>query len=496
MYQARIGDALHALWRQNVQDALTGSYVESGLNASPGSSGSSIQVDVDPGDVRIDDSPTSVAGDTLTFDAVGTSDEYRADVIYATASGGLAVEKGNSATPEPTISDGDPYPSGTPQPARRLFAPSPPDGSSINGLPIHVVMIADTMSDSNDLALEDLVDYRISPPLPGEHDHPDLALNQRTVALEGLASRQFVKLATISDGTVSSGAMRVEAYRANAEPQEDPRSLDVEIVSGGDNVRIDARSCGSRTDGGTPGTTDVLVTEEDSSTNATKFNRYHLYVNAPEDCRTYLKLSHIGPAFGGYQYITGLGQNDLLGTTVHDTGDPTNGGEGHVLSPKTVGTVGDLPVRDGDGNADWATRQYRTGEYEPLASFRFGADDFSTTNNSFNNVTTLNETVLFDRDDFTHPMFESPLYANLAGRISCDSEGETATVRLLLGESAINDSSFNQKGNTFSQQSGPIAQLPDVGAVQQFHIQMKCTGGATARIRAPTMTLYGRMGGV
>jgi hypothetical protein len=509
-YNARIGDSLHALWRQNVQNALTGSYVESGLDASPGSSGSSIQVDVDPGDARINDSPVSVAGDTLTFDAVGVSDEYRADVIYATTSGGLAVEKGNSAPPEPTIS-GNPYPTGSPQPARRLFAPSPPDGSAINGLPIHVVLVADTTSDSNDLALEDLVDYRIAPPLPGDHDHPEFAFNRRTEYLKNTDSDQYVKLATVNDGTSAAhGAVRLVGVMGNKRGIETPRRFDVGIITGGSNYGVDAFAYGSRA-----GATDIIVTEEPASQAGTPENRYHCYAFVPSNSGTYLAMVHNRGLFGGYQYIENLSQNDLIGNVVWDTGGSTGGPGGETEVPKTSSQVrGDVegssdvadlvsgdaggadrvPVSQSNGSVGWSQRVPSNNEWVPLISVNYASGDagYSTTSSGFEAVTGKRSSVVIPYDAVQSGRF-SETGVSLSATIRSGSDG--ATMRIQLAESAggsgLSDTRLLRDQDTVAAKTSDIEAV-SLLPTEPIYLQMQTDSSNAAEAYMPTVTVWGR----
>jgi hypothetical protein len=506
MYQAQIGDALHALWRQNVQDALTGSYTESGLGATPGSSGSSIQVDVDPGDVRINDSPTSVAGDTLTFDAVGVSDEFRADVIYVTASGGLAVEKGNSAPPEPTI-DEDPYPMSTPQPARRLFAPSPPDGSSINGLPIQVVMIADTTSDSNDLALEDLVDYRISPPLPGDHTHPDFALNRRTEYLLNTESEEYVKLATVNDGTgVGRGEARIVGWRGNKRLNKQTRAFAVSILTGNSTYDVSAYAYGARS-----GATDIVVTEESASNAGTAENKYHLYAYLPAGAGTYAVLTHTDGQFGGYQYTDSLAQNDLIGSVVWDTGGSTGGPGGEFRIPSAPnrqaaveaetdvaqftsnnGTNGQIPVAGTGGSVVWRDRIYNSGDWVPMFAQTTRDRKYSVTSNSFEPLLSTGVSIPFGT--FSNDMFDSfglQLTAVLRTADSNDTVFARIAENTLGAEITGTRISSNDESMDRPIDSG-IATYGRSDSTRLF-IEMRGESGTEATIIEPSINAYARV---
>ena len=515
VYQPRIGDALHALWRANLQDALTGSYVESGLNASPGSSGSSIQVDVDPGDGRINDSPVSPAGDTLTLDAVGTSGEYRADVIYMTTSGGLAVEKGYSAPPEPTISD-DPYPTGTPQPARRLFSPSPPDGSSIAGLPIHVVLVADTTSDSTDLALEDIVDYRVAPPLPGDHSHPEFALNQRAeYLLNTTGGGMYTKLATINDGTgISYGSVRVQGWRANQRSQEVPRAIDVQVDTGVSDYGVEAYAKGSRS-----GATDIIVTEEPASEAGTAENRYHLYAFLPSGAGTMATMVHGEGQFGGWDFEKGLAQNDLIGSVVWDTGNSTGGPGGELQVPKASAAVrsdiegetdvsdlvsgeasspNQVPVSRADGSVIWTGRLYRPGEWESLGTWTFphGGQGYSTSSDSFTGVTAGEEGVVISNNQLNNRRFDT-LGVSLAAGLTTDSNGDTASARIaynLLGGDNVPNTAISTDTTDITPKSSS-RQTVDFGtdATSRLFLEMKTQGGNVGTAYMPTINLWGQV---
>jgi hypothetical protein len=498
---------LHSLWRANLQDALTGSYVESGLNASPGSSGTSIQVDVDPGDVRINDSPTSVAGDTLTFDPVSATDEYRADVIYATTSGDLAVEKGNIAQPKPTIDDDDPYPDGNPQPARRLFAPSPPDGSGITGLPIHVVMIADTASDSTDLALEDLVDYRISPPLPGDHTHPEFAKNRRTIFLNNPGGDQYVKLATLNDGTTGPGsAVRFVGWRANERTTEINRQLDVNVETGESNYDVNAFVYGTRQKA-----TDVVVTEESASAAGTPNPRYHLYAHLPSNARTYANMAFIGSKFGEWQYIDGLGLSDLLGSVVWDTGGSTGGPGGELRVPmhanRTVavenesqfsdfGTgsaaAGSLPRANGNGGFSWEQLTDGPGDYVPITTLSTHQRRYTTTTNTYTFY--AQSVVSAPYIQYQNGVFEAT-GVSLAGTLRAGAQGSAVTAVLAEEQSgpAITGTEIESIETAKRGRESSIVGFQD--ANNRTAIGLKSVDNEEGTLLSPSITVWGKLPG-
>jgi hypothetical protein len=511
---------LHSLWRANLQDALTGSYVESGLNASPGSSGSSIQVDVDRGDVRINDSPTSVAGDTLSFDAVATADEFRADVIYVTTSGGLAVEKGNSATPQPTIDDDDPYPTGTPQPARRLFAPSPPDGSSINGLPIHVVLVADTTSDSNDLALEDLVDYRISPPLPGDHTHPEFALNRRTLRLTP-GTNQYVKLAQVSKGQVATTGIRTVVGAANGRGTSTVRRLDVEIAIASSTFDVEALAYGSRSSA-----TDLVLTRESASAAGTAEDRFHLYAFVPSETDPYIIQTHTDGSsndqFGEYQRVENLSSNDLVGDVVWDTGGSTGGPGDETQVPKAPDAVrsdvegssdvaaltsddapqaGMVAVSTGIGDTQWAERVPKQGEWVPLGTYQFQQYEYSRTGDTFNDVlSTGNHAPIIPYSPLQLSNY-SDVGVSLTAQLKTSNQGNSARARLdknligdqIPGTGIAHDGEDFQTKTSAGNSGGGIEIYSAAEQVGRVFLQMKCEGSNnTATLQMPSATVWGR----
>lgn len=507
----RIGDAAHALWRSNVLDSLTGSYVESGLDAAPGSSGSSIQVEVDPGDVRLNDNPVSVAGDTLTLDQVGTTDEYRSDVVFATSAGGLAVKKGVSAQPKPTIDDDDPYPTGDPQPARRLFSPAPADGSAINGLPLHVVVVADTASDSTDLALEDLVDYRIPAPLPGDHVHPELALNHRTTYLSNTSGDQYVKIATVNDGSTNLGRYRVRLWSGNDVTSSSPRALDAYLSTRRSVADVEALAYGSRASA-----TDVVLTEESAANAGTNQSRYHCYLYLPGGARTYLQTTNVGNSFGENQLIKGLGSNDLIGTTVHDTGGSTGGPGGERQVPKAPGAVrsdveGTTDVDDlssanapavdaiaraqGDGTVAWDSQALQSGDWEPLAAIPFPATTYTRSTGGWAAVTSRAEGLPLASERLVG-RHHAEIGLMLAGVIQHDGEsGAEANARL-----AYNTTGTQIGGTRISttssdpdlEHSGLPASLR--GNVEEIvHLEMNPVSTAEARVDRPTVHIYGQI---
>jgi hypothetical protein len=476
-----------------------------GLDASPGSSGTSIQVDVDPGEVRINDSPVSVAGDTLTFDAIATADEYRADTIYVTtASGGLAVEKGNSAPPEPTIG-GDPYPTGSPQPARRLFAPSPPDGSSINGLPIHVVMIGDTTSDSNDLALEDLVDYRISPPLPGDHTHPEFAKNRRTEVLNNSGGDQYVKLATVNDGTLGPGStVRFVGWQANERTAETNRLLDVTVTTGSTNYDVDAFAYGTR-----QSATDIVVTEESASAAGTPNARYHLYAYLPSNALTYANMAHIGSEFGEWQYIDGLGFNDLLGSVVWDTGGSTGGPGGELQVPmhanRTVavenesqfsdfGTgstaAGSLPRANGNGGFSWEQLTDGPGDYVPIATLSTHQRRYTTTTNTYTFYS--GSVVSAPYLQYQNGVFEAT-GVSLAGTLQAGAQGSAVTAVLAEEQSgpAITGTEIESEETGKRGKNSSIVSFQDGN--NRTAIGLKSVDNQEGTLLSPSITVWGRL---
>ena len=513
MYTPRIGDAFHALWRANLQDALTGSYVEGGLDASPGSSGTSIQVDVDPGDVRINDSPLSIAGDTLTFDAVSTDGEYRADVIYATVSGGLAVEKGNSAQPKPTIDDDDPYPAGDPQPARRLFAPSPPDSSGISGLPIHVVMVADTASDSTDLALEDLVDYRIAAPQPGEHAHPGFALNRRTVRIdEGTA--QFVKLAQVSRGVSGTVTLRTVVTAANTRGNGTVRRLDHELAVAGSTVDTTAYAHGERA-----GATDLIVTREAASTAGTTEDRFHLYAYVPVNADPYIAQIHTdgtsGTQFGEYDLETGLSENDLVGSVEHDTGGQTGGPGGELAVPYhadravaveaetdvadlsgAAGNPGNVPVRGSGGGVDWKNRVPTSGEWVPLWSGRFGKETYSTSETSYTAVLGPLTTLPIPTGQIEDDRY-ADLGVTLTAHLTTGASDDTVRARLARAADTgiVSGTEIEATGDTVTTlSSGTPGALTEFRRPQRMNLQMEVNrSNAVGEIYSPSVSVFGRM---
>lgn len=485
----KVGDGAQTIFRAAVLESLAGNYHVSGLEAEPGASGTAITTDVSAGSVRVSGTGTlDIAGDTLPHDAVANQHDYRMDLVYATTGGGLAVQKGQPAPPEPTV-DGVPYQEGgTPMPPRRLFWPPAPDASTIAGVPLWVVVVSDTASDAQDLAQEDYIDYRIPPISPGEHVHPDLALNRRTYGLDSPPG-EIVKLATINDGTSGFAGCRVGVWSANSTLNAQARALDVGVVTENSGWDVRAHESGVGSD-----TVDVFITEQDSSTTGTTQNRYHLYARAPGETEAYLTVDHRGESWGGDEFVGGLGTNDVLGTIVHDTGDPATGGVARqVAAEPTAATAGDVPVYQSDGSAAWETRVGQSGEWELLDTIRMG-NRYQGSSDLWTIPYTTEQLRLVHPGLFDAPRFDTIGLA-LFARLSIGAQGDTAFARLGEGVSGPNDHISGTEISTGNVQNTRVFSSPPAvvdNSPREVGVQMRSEGTSTADALNPTMLVYGR----
>ena len=491
--QPRIGDAQHSLWRSNVLMSLEGNYVESGLDVAPGSSGSAIQSEVDGGTVRFaSEGEVGVAPDTLTHDPVRADYDYRTDAIYATRQGGLAIAKGQPGQPAPTT-DGTAYAQGgTPRKPRSLYWPAPPDGSQINGLPIHVVVIGDTVTDSIDdrFGLDNYIDYRIPAVSPGAHTHPDLALNRTTHDLTS-ATGEIVKLAELHDGTSGAAAARIQLWSANALSNVSVRTLDVGVVAR--NSQLDVRAFER---GGSVDPADLLVTEQSTDATGTTQSRYHLYARLPQDAGVYAAIEHRGDSWGEDQLVTGLGPNDVLGTIRRDTGDPATGGVRRAVAAQSDGaSAGDVPVRQADGSASWERATAASGEWVPRMTQQFAPGAYTTTSNVPVIVNEFaSEGLLFDFSTVEGERFDD-VAVTLAGRISTSNVGTGATAQLSAGYSQISHVNgaflYTNKGNP-QRKTSQKATVDASSGFGHYYLTLDSDGSAEARIDSAAVTLWGR----
>ena len=491
MNQPRIGDAQHSLWRTNVLESLKGNYVEAGLDWSPGSSGSAIQSELDGGTVRfVSEGSVGVAPDTLTHDPVPTQGDYRMDVVYATRQGGLEIAPGQPGQPKPTVGE-TPYPEGGAlRRPRSLYWPAPPDGSQINGLPLHVIVIGDTMANSTDLALEDRIDYRIPAVEPGEHQHPDLALNRRTYDLES-STGEIVKLATVNDGTSGVGACRVQLWSSNATPNVTPRVLDVGVVTRDSQVAMRPVEYGPSVDG-----VDLFITEQSSDSTGTTQSRYHLYARLPSDAGTYAIVEHRGDSWGEDQLVTGLGANDVLGTVERDTADPAKGGVRRVLAAESSGaSAGNVPIRQADGSTEWATATEQSGEWVPLSTQRFPTDSvLSTTSEDWVVASPSSASgVLFDLTLFDSDRY-STFGVSFSARVYAGNAGAPARASLSSGYANYNQvvgSILDTTNASPTRLSGGPNEIDNTGGAS-YYLALDSNGSAAANVDSASVTIWGQ----
>lgn len=458
-YQPQIRDAAHSLYRTAVLLAHGRTNWESGLDASPGSSGSAIQLDVDGGAVRIDGEREDIAGATLTLDATSSGDEWRADTIYASQSGGLSVQKGQSALPKPTVS-GDPYPTGDTYPARQLFDPAPPDGSSFAGVPLYAVYIPDTATDSTDLATADIVDYRVEGVMPGTHDHPEFALNQHVERVRA-SNSQYVKLATINAGTGPAAMLRVRAWATNNRTNATPRALDVGIMTYNTANDVRAYQFGERNEA-----SEIIVSRQDSGTAGTSADRYDLYWHAGPDSDAYIEMAASGDHFGGYERVEGLARSDTRGSIIYDT----------------------APDQDGARNVP----TYQSGSFVPLASYRFGVNLVTTTATSITKLTDGDQDVVVPGDQLSHSDYESDLFVSVQAGASNDTADQFTAVGLGTNGSFIDNSAASRVGTNVRAVSGPRQSFNPDGPLTINLFGYSESSSATAQIHRPSVTVWGR----
>lgn len=132
-------------------------YWISGGSASPGSSSTEIQVDIEAGEARFSGSKTTWAATTVALDAA--SADPRVDVVYVQSDGSFGVVTGTPHTYRPNQDeDGNAM---TPAPFEH-WEPSPDDGGNVLGHPICCVLVEPGMADSTDLTTSHIQDRRMT----------------------------------------------------------------------------------------------------------------------------------------------------------------------------------------------------------------------------------------------------------------------------------------------------------------------------------------------
>lgn len=500
-------------WRGARQKASSGTYHSSGLNATVGSNSGAIEIEFTSGTVYVNGSEVSVPSTTVTLADGPASPEMRVDAIYADGNGNLQVESGVPAEPAPTT-DGTAYSNGgTPYPFRQLWNPAEPDAEAFTGVPLVTVLVPDGATASTDIGSSDVREYSLAASKPGAHTHPDIALNQRTEFLSNASTAEYVKLATINDGSGGGhGDVRITLWRGSGIGNQTPRLLDVEVNTASGSAGVRANAYGARASA-----TDIIVTEEAAADAGTTQNRHHLYAYLPNGSRAMAKMQHSGPQFGDWEYVADLASNDLVGTIIHDTGDSATGGE--VQIPKAPSSVradvegitdvadlvsgasasaGNLPVAQSDGSVAWTDVVHTSGEWEEVGTHNFvngsAASEYTTTQNDFASVCNANQGIPIPFAALNDSKYDT-LGISLVANLSTDTAGSSAEARLGTASSGTNHiggTIISSDTGEYNPVNSGIATVSFAGP-QRIFLEMRSDGTATAKCAMATVRVWGRM---
>lgn len=146
--QFEIGQGATAL-ELNLFTRLGGYGWLDGAGVTLGGSTSSIECNVAAGTVLVDGEITTVASQSVTLQA-GDPQNPRKDIVYVDYNGAAKVQAGIASATDP--------PGETRQ---DTWAPAPPPGTSIDGVPLAEVWVPTGASDTGDLQAADIADRRV-----------------------------------------------------------------------------------------------------------------------------------------------------------------------------------------------------------------------------------------------------------------------------------------------------------------------------------------------